>query len=706
MSKHGNSNARRTASATGPGDLGIAGLIALFSRRKLLFIFLMAAAALSVSVIHFWLPVYEARTALVFQTASSNPVQALSAHMASMGMPEDENREMERYVTRLNSPGFFGQVVTELRKMDVDLAMFHKEMLSNKRRFVWELGRLLHLPVNGSSMKDMDDDDMATVLAGGVYFTVGGVDRINIVVRNGDRASASMIVNVVADAAVKMLLSEGLRDLEDARTYVERQAKDIEAVIHEIGDHLSRLKMAQGITSDDGGGSASVQAGEIRRMLNDANLQLDENARRIAKLEEDLAEESRKNHAGYSAETDPENRYGIPHKIAVLKRANEQISVRQSALKQMLSGIIKSASIGDGERVFELRKRMEFEYSIYEELKKQAFQLEMRRIGANNKVHAADRVREGGAQRTDNLLTKLAIALILSVFCGLPIAIIWEMAWPGVRSGRDLADAGLAYLGGVPLVSGRFSMDKRAHGPRICRFDSDSEVAMAFIQIRSRLLYLSDRKDTRSQAIAVVSASPGEGKSFFSRSLAACFGHMGRKTLLIDCDLRKAMTTEYFDLLEMPGIGEVLTGERKFGDVVQREVIKGVDFVGSGMFKTNITDLFADGALGTLLRDLREVYDHIVLDTPSLLAVPDAPMIARAADLPLLLAAMNTTTKNDLEVSLDRIHALYSGEVYAALNRVTGGQVPLYLVPNGRRAGGGTSNIFAGPQSGGGAEIS
>lgn len=663
----------------------------------------MAAAMLSVSVMHFWLPVYEANSALIFQTANSNSVQALSARLT---MPEDENREMERYLTRLNSSGFYGRVVSDLRAMNVDLAMFHKEMLSSKRRVVWALGRLLHLPLPVSSMKDLDDDEMAGVLAGAVYFTVAGSDRINVVVRSGDKASASTIINVVADVAVKLILSEGLKDLEDAQSYVEGQAKDIETVIHEIGDNLSRLKMKRGITSEDSSGTASVQVGEIRRMLTAASLLVDENMRRIAKFEAELAEEARKNPEGLNAVTDPDNRYGIPHKIATLKKDNEQIALRQSSLKQMLDDILKSPSIGDGERVFELRKRMEFEYSIYEELKKQAFQLEMRRIGANNKVRAADRVREGGARRTDDLLTKLAIALILSVFCGLPIAIAWEIAWPGVRSGRDLADAGLAYLGGVPMVSGRFSIDKRAHGPRICRFDSDSEVAMAFIQIRSRLLYLSDRKDTRSQAIAVISASPGEGKSFFSRSLAASFGHMGRKTLLIDCDLRKAMTTEYFDLLDVPGIGEMITGERKFGEVVQREVIKGVDFVGAGMIKTNITDLFAHGTLDALLRDLREIYDHIVLDTPSVLAVPDAPMIARAADLPLLLAAMNKTTKNDLEVSMDRIHALYSGEVYAALNRVTGAHVPLYLVSNSKRSGEGVRNIFTGSQSGGGAEVS
>ena len=136
-------------------------------------------------------------------------------------------------------------------------------------------------------------------------------------------------------------------------------------------------------------------------------------------------------------------------------------------------------------------------------------------------------------------------------------------------------------------------------------------------------------------------------------------------------------------MADSKGLGEILTDIAKFGEVVKRGIVRGVDFIPAGQILVGITDLFANESFDQFLRDLREIYDQVIIDTPSLIAVPDAPLIVRACDMPLLLASMNETTQQDLEVSLERIRALYSGEICAALNRVVGGQVPLYVIHNG-----------------------
>jgi capsular exopolysaccharide synthesis family protein len=679
-------------------------LWSLVLRYRVHFALLIGCSIAAVVAMHFWLPLYEGSASLVFETASSSSLQAVSAKLGTLGLQEDEGRELDRYTFRLNTSGFYKQVAVELRKMNVDLPMFHKEMLSPKRRILWNLAKLFHLPVPESSLQDLSDDEMADILDSYVYFNRMGNDRINVVVRSGDRKSASIVANVIADMSVKVLRAEGLQDLDESQSYIELQVKESEKAIRDIEDSLARLKLAKGIVMDAGGTmSEPLQATGIQHQLSEATIEYEENAQRIGKLEEELKREKERDGSILNANIDPDNRYGLPRKISELRRANELVSIKQGALKKLLSEILHSDNQNDEQKIFDLHKRMEFEYSIYQELRKQAFQIEMRRIGARNKMRVFEHAREAEVQRSDNLFVKMAIALILSIFGGLPVAMIWDLARPRARSGKDLSDAGMAFLGAIPALSGRFINEKRTQNARICRFDTDSEVAMAFIQIRSRLLYLSDQKDVRAQVIAVVSAKPGEGKSYFSRNLAACFGHMGRRTLLIDCDLRKVLTSEYFGHAQAPGLGEVLTGTRKFGEVVKRGVARGLDFIPAGQVRTNITDLFANDSLDRLFGDLREVYDLIICDTPSLIAVPDAPLITRAADLPLLIASMNDTTQQDLEVSLDRIRSLHPGEIYAVLNRVSGGQVPLYVIHSGARRAREESSHSLGGGAGGGA---
>src|SRR6185295_6934956 len=90
MSKNGHSADRGASGSSAGGGFGASALFALVLRRKIFFILPIVCALLSVSIIHFWLPVYEARTSLIVQTANSSSLLAVSARMSSFGMQEDE----------------------------------------------------------------------------------------------------------------------------------------------------------------------------------------------------------------------------------------------------------------------------------------------------------------------------------------------------------------------------------------------------------------------------------------------------------------------------------------------------------------------------------------------------------------------------------------------------------------------------------------
>ena len=412
-------------------------LLSLVLRRKLLFVLLVLCSCFSVIAIHYGLPLYEAQSSIFVENANSSSLQAMSAKLGTFGIQEDDGSKLDRYAIRLNSSGFFKSVAARLRESGDDLEMFHREMLTPKKRILWNIGKAFHLHLPHSSMADISEDEMADVLDDYVYFNRSGSDRLNITVRSGDRRSASIVANVIADMSVKVLLEESLKDLDETRTYIDEQIKDSEVSIHGIEETLSKLKAAHGILSDNSGNvAAAIQINGVQGQLTSATIEFEENEKKIARMEEELVNERKRDNSSFNTNFDPQNRYGIVGRIVELRRSQESAMLKRDSLKKLLDETLHGTSQGDEQRIYDLRKRMEFEYSIFQELKKQAFQLEMRRIGARNKMRVFEHAREAEARRSDSLAVKLAIALILSIFGGLPVAMIWELLAPGSEAAR------------------------------------------------------------------------------------------------------------------------------------------------------------------------------------------------------------------------------------------------------------------------------
>ncbi len=151
---------------------------------------------------------------------------------------------------------------------------------------------------------------------------------------------------------------------------------------------------------------------------------------------------------------------------------------------------------------------------------------------------------------------------------------------------------------------------------------------------------------SEKKTVVVTSASPNEGKSTTSSNLAISLAQLGHKVLLIDADLRKSVQHKIFGLDNTAGLSTLLCGMQKLDDVLQKDVVEGMDVLTSGVIPPNPAELLGSKNMSKLLEQAAEKYDDIIIDAPPINTVSDAVTI-NGEIAGILLVARYDNTKND-----------------------------------------------------------
>jgi len=160
------------------------------------------------------------------------------------------------------------------------------------------------------------------------------------------------------------------------------------------------------------------------------------------------------------------------------------------------------------------------------------------------------------------------------------------------------------------------------------------------------LMYNSKTED--SHIILVSSSGPGEGKTTTVANLAITYANLGKKTVLIDVDLRKPVVNKIFDIKKSPGITEYLSSSADIEQIAHSTDIANLDVISSGVTPPNPSELLESDKMLELIKDLRKKYDLILFDSPPLIAVTDAFVLLKYVDQFLLVVRAGKTEKGAL----------------------------------------------------------
>jgi succinoglycan biosynthesis transport protein ExoP len=268
----------------------------------------------------------------------------------------------------------------------------------------------------------------------------------------------------------------------------------------------------------------------------------------------------------------------------------------------------------------------------------------------------------------------LGLGTLLGGLTGFGLASLRDLLDKRLKSTEEIARTlRLPVLGALPLAAGRLS---RAQVGTIMVLQPQAMISEAFRSLRTSIHFGASSNE--SKVIAVTSALSEEGKSVVASNMAIALAQLGRRVLLVDADLRRPCQHEIFAVEPESGLSSVLAERKPVADVIIGTSVSHLDLLPSGPGVSNPVELLNNGYFNDLLDDLGSTYDRIVIDTPAVLPVADARIIAALSDSVLLVLYAERSTSKDSLAARDQLLQVGARQIGVVVNRVPGNKQSAY----------------------------
>ncbi|MCX6922202.1 MAG: polysaccharide biosynthesis tyrosine autokinase [Verrucomicrobia bacterium] len=238
-------------------------------------------------------------------------------------------------------------------------------------------------------------------------------------------------------------------------------------------------------------------------------------------------------------------------------------------------------------------------------------------------VEIVDKATPGLRPVRPNKPLNIALGIIIGLVVGVGLAFFIEYLDTSVKTIDDVERSlQCPVLGVIPQNVGVL-LDEGAESPH----------AEAYRVLRTNLLF--SRKDDKLNTIAVVSAGAGEGKSTTVFNLAAVFAQSGQRTLVVDSDLRRPTLHKLLHVTNSLGLTNYLLKQNTLEEVIQTTSLPTLDFLASGKLPSSSLGILSSAQMRDLISELKQRYDFVFFDSPPIMGVSDASILASEVDMTL-----------------------------------------------------------------------
>ncbi|HEX7569456.1 MAG TPA: polysaccharide biosynthesis tyrosine autokinase [Verrucomicrobiae bacterium] len=361
----------------------------------------------------------------------------------------------------------------------------------------------------------------------------------------------------------------------------------------------------------------------------------------------------------------------------ILSSLESQVSAKKASL-DALTKSVEDAKLRDrtestkNQPYYDAKRNLEQLRDMHKLLysKIEAEKLEQE-IPKTQMVQVTDRAEPGKTPVKPNKPVNIVLGLIFGLIMGIGLAFFIEYLDTSVKTIDDVERTFQApVLGVIPQNIG-ILVDE----------GSESKHAEAYRVLRTNLLF--SRKEETFNTIVVVSAGAGEGKSTTTTNLATVFAQAGNRVLLVDSDLRRPTLHKLFKVTNNLGLTNYLLKQNTIVEVIQTTQVPNLDFMASGKLPNSSMGILGSAQMKQLIAELKPRYDYILFDSPPILGVSDASVLASEVDMviqviqyrrypqPMTLRAKQMIEKvggnlvglvlNNINMSQDEGYYYYSG---------------------------------------------
>lgn len=530
---------------------------------------------------------------------------------------------------------------------------------------------------------------------------VGNSNLVDVHFSSPDPALSARVANAWAQEYIQANLDRRFAATADARGFLEQRLNQLRTRLETSERELVAYASGKGIVTLSSGGDAKGGGGGDRTLVMDDLTTLN-NA-----LSQAISERISAESAVRAATTNPNSPSQMT--IATLRQRRAELAGRYAALlTKFQPGYPEAEALrneiltldqaitaengrgrGDAEATYrsalakenQLRARLEglktgynsqrnnmIEYQIldrevdtnrqlYDSLLQRYKEIGVVGVGSNN-ISVVDMADVPGRPFEPDLPSNLAIAVLLGLVIAAALVVVAEEVDQSLRDPADVQrELGLPLIGTIPRVEDKDVADELR--------DKKTQIYESYLAVRTNLSFLTDHGAPK--VFMLTSSRPNEGKSLSAYALARLFAETGSRIVLLDADMRNTRLDDLVILDEKrPGLSNYLSGSNESADIVQRPEGQNFDMIAAGPIPPNAAELLASERFRELLAQLRDTYDHVIIDAPPVLGLADAPLLSRTVDGVLFVIESNVGKLRLVRGALKRLE-LPGAKIFGAL---------------------------------------
>jgi succinoglycan biosynthesis transport protein ExoP len=301
-------------------------------------------------------------------------------------------------------------------------------------------------------------------------------------------------------------------------------------------------------------------------------------------------------------------------------------------------------------------------------------------IGTNN-VSIVDRALSPRSPSSPNIPLNLTLGLLLGLIIGGVAALVLEqLAESVILPAEFQRKLRIPLLGSTPASRSSVTTPKLiptkllpSRSPKTADVGKDlanrqSELSEAYFSVLTAVQFSTANGAPRT--IAITSSQAQEGKSTSALALARGLASLGSRVLLVDADLRNPSLHRSFGTDHGKGLSDVLTGHATLAEVVRETGVRGLSIVTAGKIPPNPAELLAGEGLSRMMKAGSEAFDHVLFDSPPVLGLADAPLIARACEGTVFVIEAGRTRSSQARHALDRLMSVRAHILGAVLTKL------------------------------------
>ena len=330
-------------------------------------------------------------------------------------------------------------------------------------------------------------------------------------------------------------------------------------------------------------------------------------------------------------------------------------------------------------RYLQLYREVEVKTQLYTALLNSYQQLRIAKAGEIGNVRIVDTAVLPIEPIKPKKLQILILAIFLGGFLGTLLALLSNMMKSGIKDSNQIENEldlpVYATVPRSPTQESRIKLLKKKKSIPILAIKNGDDIAIESLRSMRTAIHFA-LNNAKNNIIMISGPAPEVGKSFISTNLAAILAQSNKRVLIIDADMRRGYLHKYFNHDNLPGLAEYLNTQQTLDSIIKPTEIPHLDVITRGKSPVNPSELLSSAKFAAMFEQLSPMYDHIIIDTPPVLAVTDGIIISQYAGVNLVIARYAKSQMKELELTVNRFEQVgvkVNGFILNDIQRGSGG---------------------------------